>query len=159
MGYSLECFTDVFVTRCVAHSEAVWVAKGIASDGSHMCLGEQIKCEVVAVVDGDDVVTALVVLAIEAGALREEVEGTVGTVDLEAGNLAGEFNDEVAATLEGLPHLLHAVLRECVGSLGSFLADGARSAGVLSLQLVAALDNPFRCCDVTDTPSRHGISL
>ena len=100
-----------------------------------------------------------IALAIEAGALGEEVEGTLWIVHLKTRNLLGEFHDEVLATLEGLTHVLHTLLvaREC--SFSSLLRHRARTRGVLTLKLVAALHNPVGCSDETNTPTGHRVSL
>ena len=83
----------------------------------------------------------------------------MGLVDFEAGDFLGETNDEVAATLKGLTHFLHASLRTRVGCFGCFLGNGARTARVLTLELVAAFHNPLRTGNETDTPACHGIGL
>ena len=120
---------------------------------------EQVHGEVGAVVDHYTLTIDHCLLAKEAAALGEEIEGTLRVVDLEAGYLFCQTNDEVLATLEGLTHLLDALLRTSKGGFCCLLADGAWAAGVLSLQLVAALHNPFGRCDETDAPACHGVCL
>ena len=149
-------FDDVLVAGGVAHPEAFRVAEGIAADSGHMGFVEQVEGKVGAVADGGSLST---VLAIEAAALREEVEGTLRYVDFQSRYLFGQFDDEVASAFEGQPHVFHALLVEGLGGQCRALAQGARSAGILSLQFVASFDNPFRCGDVSDAPARHGIGL
>ena len=98
-------------------------------------------------------------LAEEAAAFGEEVEGTLRHVHLEARHLFGQLHNKVAATLEGLTHLLYRFLCTRIGCLGRFLRHGARAGGVLSLQLVDGLYNPFGAGNETDAPARHGIRL
>ena len=100
-----------------------------------------------------------VALTEETAALGEEVEGALRVVHLQAGNLAGQADNQVLAALESLAHLLHTLLRTREGHLGCLLADAARTAGVLALQFVAALHNPLRRSDETDAPARHGVGL
>ena len=121
---------DVFIAGGVAHPEAFRVAEGIAADGGHMGFVEQVEGEVGTVADGGTLIT---VLAIEAAALREEVEGALRHVDFQSGYLFGQFDDEVASAFEGLPHHFHALLVEGVGGESGALAQRAGSAGILSL--------------------------
>ena len=74
-----------------------------------------------------------VALAEEGVALGEEVESTLGHVHLQTWDVLGEGYDEVTAALKGLPHLFDALLALDVCGQRSHLADGAWSAGVLSL--------------------------
>ena len=73
----------------------------------------------------DDTVTVL--LAKVAGALREEVEGALWLINLEAGNFLSELHDEVLATLEGLAHVFHTLLWASECCLGSFLRYRTRT--------------------------------
>ena len=105
-SYSPECLADVVVAGGVAHAETFRVAEGVASDGGHVCLFEEIQCEVGGVGDGFPVAA----LAVEAAAFGEEVEGAFRGVHLQPWYAFGEFHDEVSPSLEGLPHFLHTFL-------------------------------------------------
>ena len=126
---SAHCLNDIFVTRGVTHAEAFRVAEGIATNSRYMPFLQQIEGEVSGVVDGLLPIT----LAIETAALGEQVEGSLWDIDLQSGNLLGEFDYQVTATLESLTHLFHALLTGDVGELCGFLTDRARTACVLSL--------------------------
>ena len=116
---------------------------------------EQVHGEVGRGVDG-----AVAVALAEVGrALGEEVEGSLRLVDFEARDVFCEAHDEVTTALEGLTHIFHALLRAAICCFGCFLADAARTAGVLTLQFVACLDNPVGGCDEADTPASHGVCL
>ena len=154
-----ECFANVFVACCIAQSDAVGIAEGVAADGCDVGFLKQVEGEVGAVVDGGNRVAAGVVLAEEAAALREEVEGSVGAVHLQPGNTACQFDDEVAAAFKGLAHEFDTLLALQVGCLGCFLAYRRGSAGVLSLQFVASLDDPLWRSHEANAPARHGVSL
>ena len=109
---------DVFIASGVTHAEAVWITKCITSYGCHVCLLQEIHGEVGRVVDGDSAIA----LAKVAVALREEIEGSLWYVDLQAWYFLGELHDQVATTLECLAHSLHCALVECVCCLCCLLA-------------------------------------
>ena len=120
-----------------------------------MALFKQIHGQVAGGVDH----AVAVFLAEVRGALGEKIEGAFRHVDLEARDLLGETHDQVAAAFESLAHLFYAALVgiPCKGC--GLLADGARTAGVLALELVAALDDPLRSGHETDSPAGHCVSL
>ena len=116
---------------------------------------QQIHGEVGGVVDH----AVAVFLAEVVRALGEEIECALGFTHLKTGDVLGELHDKVLTALKSLTHLFHTILAACVSGLGGFLAHGARSAGVLALQLIATLHYPLWSGDETDTPTRHGISF
>ena len=92
-------------------------------------------------------------------AVREKVERPLRHVDLKSGYFLGELHDEVTPALECLPHVLDALLVALISGEGCALCHVVGAAGVLALQLVHALDDPFRSRDPSEAPSCHGISL
>ena len=146
---------DIVIAGGITHAETLRITEGITTNGGYMSFFQQVHCKIVGIVDG----TFTIALSVEAAALREQVEGSLRNIHFQSGNVFGKFNNQVAATLKGLTHLFYAVLWEVVCSLGSFLADRARAAGILSLQFVAALDNPFWCGNVSNTPAGHRVCL
>ena len=78
-------FADVFVACGVTHAEAIGVAKGISAYGGHMAYFKEIHREVGGVLDG----VLAVALAVEAAAFGEEVEGTLGHIHFQSGNILG----------------------------------------------------------------------
>ena len=153
--YSPHCLSYVVVACGIAHAEALRVAESVASHCSHMTFLKEIEGEV-----GRSVYHRIATaLAEETAAFWEKIESAFRYVHLQAWNILGKFHYQVAATFESLSHLLHALLRGGVGKLSCLLANVARSAGLLSLQFVAALYYPFRSGNVAYTPTCHGISL
>ena len=105
-----------------------------------MCFLEEIHGEVGRGIDR----ILLVAFAEQLLAMREEVEGTLRNIHLQAGDLLGQFHDQVATALKSLAHVLNALLVTFVSGERRTLRYIVGTAGVLSLQLVHALDNPLR---------------
>ena len=81
------------------------------------------------------------------------------TVDDKVRYAIGKLQDELLATLEGLPHLLYALLLSAVSCLGGFLRDGRGTGRVLSLQLLTCLGNGSRGGNPAYSPTRHSVCL
>ena len=151
----LHCLADIVVACGIAHPEAFRVAEGIASHCCDMSFLKNVHCKVSGVVYSP----SLIALSIEAAAFWEQIESSLRDIYLKSGYVFGKTHYEVASALECLSHILNTLLWSVVCSFCSFLADGARSACVLSLQFVAPLDYPFRCCYISYALSRHGVCL
>jgi hypothetical protein len=112
-----EGTADVIVGSGVAEADAVGGSEAVATHAGYMGNIEQVEGEVVG--GTDDAVT--IATAEQGAALREEVEGALRVVDFEAGDFFGEADDEVAAALECLAHLLDGLLGAGVGGFSGFL--------------------------------------
>ena len=108
---------DVLITGGVAHTDTLRRTERVAAYAGYVALLEEVHGEVRSGLD--DLIAEF--LSIVCTALGEEVEGTLRLVDLEAGDFATELYDEVAATLEGLAHLLYRLLSATVSGFGSLL--------------------------------------
>ncbi len=120
-----------------------------------MGLFEEIHAEVGGILDGP----LAIALAEVAAHLGEEVESALGLVDLQAGDLRSEFNHEVAAALEGHPHLLDTLLTACIGGLGGLLGNRRGAGGVLALELGHSLGYGRGSGAEADAPAGHGIGF
>ena len=116
---------------------------------------QQIHRQVVCIVD----LPVTKRLSEESAALREQVESPLRHVHLKSWNLLRQLHDKVASALEGLTHLLHALLRAIISRLCSLLRYRARTTGVLPLQLVHSLHDPLSSSHETYAPTRHRIRL
>ena len=148
-----DCFNDVLIASSITHAETVWVSKCITAYSSNMCLFQEIHGEVCRIIDG----VSTVALAEIAVALREEIERSLWHVDFESWYFLCQFYNQIATTLKCLAHFFYCTLVECIGSLCSLLANRTCATGVLTLELVTALDDPFRTSQETDSPSSHGV--
>ena len=106
---------------------------------------------------GNDLVTELLSVIIRY--VGEEIEGTMGYIDLETGYLTGQLDHQVATALKCLAHLFYTTLVARKRCHRSLLGYGAGARRVLALQFVACLGQPQGGGNETDTPTGHGISL
>ena len=142
----------------VAEAYAAVVAEGGAHHRGHARLVEEVEGHVGAVLD----LGAVVALAVVGAAVGEEVEGTLWQAHLEAGNVAQQLVDHVAALLEDVAHV-DDVLRGLGvhehGADGGLLGDGAGGAGHLALQLVGGFGDDRGGGDEAYAPAGHGEAL
>ena len=101
-----NCLADVVVACGVAQANVAGSAECGTIHSGHMGFLKEIHSHVGGVGDG-----ALAIgLAEVARHLGEDVEGALGMVDAQPGNLAKEAHHKVAAALKSLPHGLDALL-------------------------------------------------
>lgn len=121
--YSTHGLLDIVVAGGVAHAEAVGISESITTNRRNVAFLKKIHRKIGGVVDNG----LAIALANEAGALGEEVEGTLGDVDFQSGNLTSQTHDEITTFLKGLAHLLDTVLAALVSGECCHLADIARA--------------------------------
>lgn len=114
-------FFDVGIGSGIRQADAVGGTKGGSTYASYMTYLEQVHGQLGGVVD-DAVAIALAKVGL---ALGKYVEGSLRLTHLEAGDFAHQADNEVAAALEGLAHVLDTLLAAGIGHSGGFLRNGA----------------------------------
>ena len=121
-----------------------------------MCLLQQVGHQLIGVVDS----LTIILLTEERRYIWEEVERTLWLQHLHARNLFRQPDDQVAAAVEGLAHLLYAGLVTRISSFGCFLCDSCSAANGLTLQTFHSGEELFVvACQPADTVARHGVCL
>lgn len=117
---------------------------------------EQVKREVVVAADGSAVGAAT---ADQGRAVGIEIEGALGRLAGEAGNLAQQLQSAVAPNLEFERPRAKKVLGTFQSGNGRGLRDGRRVRRALALHGRHGADQRFRPAGIADPPAGHGIGL
>lgn len=153
-----EGFAEEVLGGGIGEADAVVIAEGGAHDGGDIRLVEEVERHVGGVL----YLLAVEALAIVGANVGEEVEGTLRETHFDAGDIAEELIDHVAAHLEDVAHVddvLGGLGVHEHGADGGFLGNGAGSAGHLTLELVGSLGDDSGGGDEADAPAGHCKAL